>query len=190
VANPAASIAYQPFDFVPIATQLFSAALPNPVTSLAIVIPHFFRIHHDRAARVSVWCERALQSSISFLNFSAPAHLPSDVQISDSASGCGRIYTGPVIALHRNCQAIDTVPQFDMCVSDSKGQVSLPSACMFHVASALHQLLALLAKGTPRASSTQQAAACKKSKVPRIADAFARQSAESEFHTNSAGEEP
>ena len=60
VASSAASIAYQPFDFVPIATQLFSAALPNPVTSLAIVIPYFFRVHHDRVARVSVWCEKAL----------------------------------------------------------------------------------------------------------------------------------
>src|SRR6266849_4576241 len=32
VASSAASIAYQPFVFVPIATQLLSAALPNPVT--------------------------------------------------------------------------------------------------------------------------------------------------------------
>src|SRR5712671_5246411 len=32
VASSAASIAYQPLVFVPIATQLLSAALPNPVT--------------------------------------------------------------------------------------------------------------------------------------------------------------
>jgi hypothetical protein len=136
VANPAASIAYQPFDFVPIATQLFSAALPNPVTSLAIVIPHFFRIHHDRAARVFVWCERALQSSISFLDFSAPAHLPSDVQISDSASGCGRIYTGPVIAVHRNSKQL-TPSRSSTCASPT---LRGTSACFPLVYSTLPEL--------------------------------------------------
>jgi hypothetical protein len=81
--------------------------------------------------------------------------------------------------LRRNFQAIDTVPQFDMCASGSKWQVRLLAACMLNVTSALHQLLALLAKGTPRASPMERAAACKKSKVPRIAVAFTKQKAES-----------
>jgi len=61
---------------------------------------------------------------------------------------------------------------------------------MLLVISALHQLLALLAKGMPRASSMERAAACKKSKVPRITAAFAKQSVESEFRFNSASEKP
>ena len=77
-----------------------------------------------------------------------------------------------------------------MYASDCKGQVSPVPPCMLLVTNALHQFLALLAKGTPRASSTERAAACKKSKVPRIAAAFAKQSVESEFHINSASEKP
>jgi len=72
---------YQPFAFIPIATRLFSAARPNPLTSLAIVIPDSFSAHHFRPTHLSAWRERTLQSSISFLSFSAPAHLLSGVQI-------------------------------------------------------------------------------------------------------------
>jgi hypothetical protein len=45
-------------------------------------------------------------------------------------------------------------------------------------------------EGTPRASSTERAEVCIKSKVPRITAALAKQSVESEFHTNSVSEEP
>jgi hypothetical protein len=127
VANPAASIAYQSVILVPMPRGSGQRCrIQSP--SLAIVIPDFFSASFDRAARVCVWCERAFQSSIRSLNFSAPAHLSKDVQISDSASGCGRIPTGPVAALHQNCQAIDTVPQVDICASDSQAAGPLASS--------------------------------------------------------------
>jgi hypothetical protein len=66
---------------VPIATRRFSAARPNPLTSPANVISDFFSAYHFRPTRLFEWRERTLQSSISSVSFSAPAHLLGDVQI-------------------------------------------------------------------------------------------------------------
>jgi len=97
------------------------------------------------------------QSSFISPNFSAPAHLLSDLQI---------------LTMHQSLQdqksryigiakQLTPCPQFDICTCDSKGQVSPLLPCMLLVTNGLHQLLALLTKGTQRATSTEQAAAGK-----------------------------
>src|ERR1700687_6522511 len=56
------------------------------ITSRAIVIPDLSQLS---CARICME-PKVLQSSSNFLNFSAPAYLASDVQISDSMSGAAR----------------------------------------------------------------------------------------------------
>jgi hypothetical protein len=80
----------QPFVSVPIATWAYSSARLNLFTFLAIVIPDSFRAHTHRATGISVWRERTLQSSISCLSFSAPAHSLNKVRILTVASRSGR----------------------------------------------------------------------------------------------------
>src|SRR4029077_16671805 len=58
IIAPRVSLSF-PFQF---GTWPYLAARPNPLTSLAILIPGCFRTHRCRARRISAWRERTLQS--------------------------------------------------------------------------------------------------------------------------------
>src|ERR1700676_2934118 len=72
-------------------TWPYIAARPNPLTSLAIVIPDSLPTQQYRATRICVWRERTLPSSISCLLSSAPAHRLKEVRILTAASGRGAV---------------------------------------------------------------------------------------------------
>src|SRR5260370_523234 len=85
------TLQYWPFGCVPIAMWPYAVARLTLLSSLAVVIPDSARAQPYRAAHITVWLERTLQSSISELSCSAPARTLREVRILTGASGRGVI---------------------------------------------------------------------------------------------------